>query len=382
MKIVFVSNYFNHHQKSLSDALFRLTEGKYFFIETGKMREDRRQLGYGMENLPDYVLKSHGDENALKKSHDLIKSADAVITGSAPEDILRPRIRAGKLIFRFSERPLKNGTEWKKYLPRLLRWYIRNPVGKPIYLLCAGGFTAADYRRFGLFDNRAYKWSYFPDVKNYEHLPPKVIFSILWCGRLLEWKHPDDALEAAKRLREDGYDFQMNLIGIGAMEDTLKSRCVKYGLQDYVHFLGSMKPEEVRVYMEGSGIFLLTSDRQEGWGAVLNEAMNSGCAVVASDAVGSVPFLVNDGKNGLIYESGNVDMLCKKIEHLLKHPEEQERLGKNAYRTITEEWNAENAAERFVNLAEHILSGETSPNLYVSGPCSRAEIIKESWFKG
>ena len=44
-------------------------------------------------------------------------------------------------------------------------------------------------------------------------------------------------------------------------------------------------------YMESSHIFLLfTSDRNEG--AALNESMNSGCAVVASDAIGSVPYLM------------------------------------------------------------------------------------------
>ena len=49
--------------------------------------------------------------------------------------------------------------------------------------------------------------------------------------------------------------------------------------------------------MEKSEIFLFTSDKGEGWGAVLNESMNSACAVVASHAIGSVPFLLKDGEN-------------------------------------------------------------------------------------
>ena len=57
--------------------------------------------------------------------------------------------------------------------------------------------------------------------------------------------------------------------------------------------------------MEKTGIFLFTSDRQEGWGAVLNEAMNSGCAVVASHLIGAVPFLKKKKKNGLVYSSGD-----------------------------------------------------------------------------
>lgn len=61
-------------------------------------------------------------------------------------------------------------------------------------------------------------------------------------------------------------------------------------LNDYVTFTGPVQSDKVRGFMERAGIFLFTSDRQEGWGAVLNESMNSGCAVVASHAIGSVPF--------------------------------------------------------------------------------------------
>ena len=164
------------------------------------------------------------------------------------------------------------------------------------------------------------------------------------------------------------------------MEDQLKIRAAEASFDVYVTFLGSMKPSQVRSHMEQAGIYLFTSDRQEGWGAVLNESMNSGCAVVASHAIGAVPYLVKNNENGLIYQSGNVDMLYEKVKYLLDHPEEQKRLGKAAYRTITETWNAEVAAQRLINLAQHILNGEESPDLYENGPCSRAEIIKDDWF--
>jgi glycosyltransferase involved in cell wall biosynthesis len=45
-------------------------------------------------------------------------------------------------------------------------------------------------------------------------------------------------------------------------------------------------------------VFIFTSDRNEGWGAVLNEAMGSGCAVVAADLIGSVPYLIEHKKMG------------------------------------------------------------------------------------
>ena len=80
-----------------------------------------------------------------------------------------------------------------------------------------------------------------------------------------------------------------------------------------------------------------------------------------------------------LYESGNVEMLCGKIKYLLDKPTEQLRLGMAAYRTITEEWSAETAALRFVELAGRIMAGERRPFPFEDGPCSKAEILDERW---
>ena len=114
----------------------------------------------------------------------------------------------------------------------------------------------------------------------------------------------------------------------------------------------------------------------------MNEAMNSGCAVVASDAIGSVLYLVKDRENGLVYHSGSVDELLEKVIWLLDRPEQQRLLGEAAYRTIADLWNAEVAAKRFMQLSQAILDGDPSPSLFEEGPCSRAEIIREDWYQG
>ncbi len=357
MKIVFISNYFNHHQWPLSDALYRITEGNYRFIETSSMRQDRRELGYGWEDIPEYVISAHHGERAKQQGMEWISDADVVIAGSAPEAYLKERIQAGKLVFRYSERPLKRGMEPLKYIPRLICWRRNNPQGKPVYLLCASGYAADDYAKFGLFRNKAYRWGYFPEFVPYAHLPEKEETDLLWVGRFLDWKHPDDALRAAAMLREKGMRFHLRFIGTGPMEQRLRELTNKLKLTDHVSFLGAMRPEQVRRHMERSSIVLFTSDRQEGWGAVVNEAMNSGCAVVASHAAGCVPYLIKDGHNGLVYRSGDVRMLCDKLIDLLEHPQQRVRMAAAAYETIAREWNAENAAAKLVKLAEDLLSG-------------------------
>lgn len=197
----------------------------------------------------------------------------------------------------------------------------------------------------------------------------------------MDWKHPDDAIKVAKLLKDSGYDFHLDMVGTGEMENTLKSMADSMNLNDYVTFTGPVQSDKVRGFMERAGIFLFTSDRQEGWGAVLNESMNSGCAVVASHAIGSVPFLMKNKANGLIYPSGKIEKMFEKVKYLLDNTDEQKRMGEAAYKTIVEEWNAEIAATRIIELSHKILNGEEYPDLYESGPCSKAEIVDDEWFE-
>lgn len=174
----------------------------------------------------------------------------------------------------------------------------------------------------------------------------------------------------------------MDIIGGGAMEGEVQRRLCEYALEDCVTPVGYLTPAEVRKRMEKADIYLLTSDRQEGWGAVANEAMNSGCALVANHMVGAVPYLVRQGYNGYIYRDGNAQMLYETVEKLVKDNQLCKELGRHAYETVTEVWNAENAAKHLLELIEKVvLSGgkaeavpDTMGELY---PCAPAPVISE-----
>lgn len=332
-----------------------------------------------LDNLVTYE-QLHKD---FKHYRDLIDSSDAVIIGSAPDSLIENRLKLNKLTFKYAERFYKTGFKASRYLRNMLAaWLHHGRFQKyPLYMLCASAYTAADCAKFGNYKNRCYKWGYFPELKKYDDIntlvESKKENSLLWVGRLIDWKHPELALRVAKKLKKEGYSFKLNFIGTGELEEKLRTQIKQEDLEDCVSLLGQMRPEKVREYMEKSEIFLFTSDRQEGWGAVLNEAMNSGCAVVASGAIGSVPFLIKDGENGYIYRDGNIDGLYEKVKHLFDNKEVRVKLGKNAYATLYNEWNAAVAADRFVKLVQAIESGSKKVDIFESGPCSKAEILIE-----
>ena len=382
MKIVFLSNFFNHHQKPLSDQFYEKTNHQYYFVETLKMDEERIKLGWGGISKPEYVLYYYQDEETKLKCEKEIMEADAVITGSAPEFLVTKRLEAGKLVFRYSERPLKKGLELAKYPIRFIRWHRKNKKKYNVYMLCASAYTASDYAKFGLFKNKCFKWGYFTEVKQYENietiLDNKKKNSVLWCARFLTLKHPEIPVMLAKRLKEEGYDFTLKMIGVGEEKEKTEQLVQNLNLTDKIEFLGSMSPEEVRRHMEESEIFIFTSDRHEGWGAVLNESMNSGCAVVANREIGSAPYLIKDGENGFTYD-GSLDDFYHKVKKYLDNPGLAKQSGLKAYETMTQMWNAKVAANRFLELLD--AEKDKDLNLFDDGPCSPANIINDGWYK-
>ena len=352
------------------------------------MEEERKSMGWGSISLPEFVKVSYGSRENYKECLQLVKEADFVIAGGSPtvEKLIQSRIKTGKLLFRYSERVYKNTKAEKQKLLRGIKYHLCNfPYGN-VYLLAASAYAAADYAKTGNFLGKAYKWGYFPEFKEYscldELMAKKEPRTILWVARLIDWKHPELCLEIAKKLKADGCDFKINMIGNGSMEAWIQEQIINFGLEDSVCLLGSMKPEEVRERMETASIFMFTSDFNEGWGAVLNESMNSGCAVVASHAIGAAPYLVQDGVNGYLYKNGDIDDLYKKVKTLLDALETTQNFGRKAYGTLAEVWNADNAASRLVAIAKSILSGEKTPALFTSGPCSIAEILDNEWYSG
>lgn len=381
--VVFVSNYINHHQIPVSNELYKALGDRYTFLQTEAVEQERINMGWddSATKLP-YVKMYHDDPDENQKR---IMDADVVVFGGTDdEEYIMPRLEAGKPVIRYSERIYKTG-RWKFITPRGLKKKFHDHTrfrNKPVYLLCAGGYVAGDFRLIGAYPHKKYKWGYFPETKEYDI--EKLIehkreltrqnnnkISILWAGRFIDWKHPEMAIRLAQTLRDEGFAFQLTMVGGGDMESDLKKMVDCYNLQEQVIFAGYKKPEEVRKYMEDSEVFIFTSDRQEGWGAVLNEAMNSGCACVAGNQIGATPYLLQNGMNGFVFRSKNQKELNLDVETMIKNSKLRKVIAIKAYETILYIWNASEAAIALLDMCDEIM-GKRKPPYRQEGPGSRA----------
>lgn len=384
MKLTFVSNYINHHQIPVSSELYKALGDDYTFLQTEPVEQERLQMGWSdaAAELP-YVKLYREDP---EQSAALIMDSDVVVFGgSDDEDLILPRIEAGKPVLRYSERIYKTG-QWKAISPRGLRKKYHDHIRfrkAPVYLLCAGGYVASDFALIHAYPNKMLKWGYFPETKHYDvdnllanrYRKTHDHIKLLWAGRFIDWKHPELAIAVASHLKERGVDFRLEMIGGGAMDAELRRMVKAHHLEHEVIFAGFLTPPQVRAKMEEADLYLFTSDRQEGWGAVLNEAMNSGCAVIASHAIGAVPYLIQHRDNGLMFRSENSVDLMKQVDWLLEQQDRIDQVGKAAEKTIVTTWNAECAAERLLQLAETLAKNEDpmeTAKQWPEGPGSKA----------
>lgn len=408
MKLTFVSNYINHHQIPVSNELYRLLGADYTFVQTEPMEAERLRMGWQDESGKLPYLKLFYEETAYCEK--LIMDSDIVVFGGVDdESYIKPRLAAGKPVLRCSERIYKSG-QWKAVSPRGLRKKYEDHTRyrkASVYLLCAGGYVASDFHIVRAYPGKMLKWGYFPETKQYDkerllEKHKKGTVSLLWAGRFIDWKHPELPILLAEHFKKMGYAFHLSMVGGGEMEEEIRHMIAEKGLEREVTLCGYLKPAQVRERMERAEVYLITSDYKEGWGAVLNEAMNSGCAVLASHAIGAVPFLMEHGKNGVIFRSGDRRDLFEKGEQLLRSASQRRKLGKAAYETIVQEWNAERAADRLVEFSRKLLSDrdgekvrymteggdrdqgkrkgvEEAPDIealaYGEGPLSAAEVI-------
>lgn len=379
MKITFISNYINHHQIPLANELYSVLGDDYRFIQTEPMEEERVQMGWGAEvNEIPYLLYFYEKPEECKK---LVLESDVVVFGGVEdESYIKPRLAAGLFTIRCSERIYKEG-QWKMISPRGLIKKYQDHVRyrkKEVYLLCAGGYVADDFRLIGAYPNKKMKWGYFVEKYNYDL---QALFSlktenkepvILWVGRMIDLKHPEYAVHMAAELKKQGKKFKLQFIGDGEKKEEIVTLVKNLNVEDCVEFLGFMSPKKVRKQMETADILLMTSNRIEGWGAVVNEAMNAGCVVVASHIVGSAPYLIKHEENGLVFKAGNYTSLTNEMLKIIDNTSYRKKMGMAAYETIDTLWNPSTAAKRFIEFCNTKVVDR-----YQEGPCSKAVPVRE-----
>lgn len=367
MNIVFVSGFLNNHLLPICEELNRAAE--FTFIATQSQSFDNLCNRATIEKS--YVCKyfdPKGKEEAIEK----ISRCDFAIFGGSSDELLRLAKNQDKLCFIYSERLFKLGA-WRRFVPSVKRVYGERFLSgnKNVYVLAAGSYVSGDLGKLGFPIEKCFKFGYFPmvsDTHSYERdqINSVKTLQLLYAGRLIKLKRVKDVIRCSKVLCKEKIDHTLTIVGEGSERNKLEKLAM--GIPN-ITFVGGKEPSDVFEYMKNSDAMIMSSNRMEGWGAVVNEAMSLGCPVICSDACGSARFLIKNGENGFVYRSGNASQMVNAVKKL-QDKELLNQMKTAARETIYNEWNACVAVERLLTVAEEILKGNPSPNLYGDGPLS------------
>src|SRR3954447_9518177 len=170
---------------------------------------------------------------------------------------------------------------------------------------------------------------------------------ILFVGRVTGEKQIDVLLNAIKLLPAS-LDARLQIVGGGDRLRSLQTMAEPLGIAGRVDSLGYVSDEELRQAYTHATVFAMPSIAELQSIATM-EAMASALPVVAADAM-ALPHLVHEGENGYLFPPGDVQALADRIERVLRLPEEELLVMKNASLRLIEPHDIETTLQVFERL--------------------------------
>lgn len=151
--------------------------------------------------------------------------------------------------------------------------------------------------------------------------------SLIAIGRLHPQKGFDLLIKAFDQIQAKYPDWQITILGEGPMRSELEGLRSTLKLNDRVHLPGLVT--NVPEYLQQADIFVMPS-RFEGFPMALCEAMAAGLPVLATNCLSGPSEIVDNGVNGILVTTENVDALAAGLDSLMSNPTKRQQLAQNA----------------------------------------------------
>jgi glycosyltransferase involved in cell wall biosynthesis len=178
-----------------------------------------------------------------------------------------------------------------------------------------------------------------PDAKlfvrpNFVYAPPLPGASeagkyAMFMGRLSPEKGCRTLIHAFERVPQ----IPLKIVGTGPLEQELKDYVSQKGIRN-IEFLGFKSGDEKWQLLRNSLCLVVPSEWYENFPVTVLEAFMASKPVVAA-RMGGLPYIVEEGQSGLLFESGNVEELAQTIQRLAEDPAGAVRMGIRG-RSLTE----------------------------------------------
>lgn len=180
------------------------------------------------------------------------------------------------------------------------------------------------------------------------------IVRFTYLGYLVPRKNVKLLLESVKIVAQKRNDFRLDIIGDGVSLDDLKNYVSENRLENVVEFHGFRQKQEIPAFFARSSGLLFQTDF-DIWGLVLNEAMAAGVPCLSSPNAGATNDLIQEGITGFEVDFTNLELVANKMNWLIDHREEAQKMGERARDFILNHVTLEKAANGFRDAALSVL---------------------------
>jgi glycosyltransferase involved in cell wall biosynthesis len=179
-------------------------------------------------------------------------------------------------------------------------------------------------------------------------------FVVLFVGRLVEsLKGVSTLIKACAGVQRQKSDVSLLIAGEGPDRKNYEALIEAEGLNNS-RFLGTLDHEKLCRYYAMADV-LVQPSRSEPWGFVLNEGMEFGLPLIVSNAVGAAPDLVQPGRNGFVFPTGDACSLACILQKLNKNESLRSGMG-NASRKIIEDFSPDRWARGVLTALEAVIT--------------------------
>lgn len=204
------------------------------------------------------------------------------------------------------------------WLHRIRFWLKDRKYAKKIEVVFAMGMEAVRYYKSLGMNWRVLPFMYCTQPHEGASLPVGQVAEtkILFVGSLSYRKSPQVISCSLAACLEEKANFlcHVTYVGDGLCRTDMEKYVAAHHLEKYVTFAGFQPITDVPQWMKKNDILILPSF-YDGWGAVVNEALQAGCFVVCSDACGASMLLEDNPKLGLVFHAGDVRQLTGHIQY-------------------------------------------------------------------
>jgi len=192
------------------------------------------------------------------------------------------------------------------------------------------------------------------ELEKFLKLKPRKrkIPKILYLGAYEGFKGPQILLKALKEIKEN---FRANFYGSGSLEKWMKNFVERNNLSKKIKINEKVSYEKIPSLYEEHDIIVFPSLWSEPFGRVLVEGMASGKVIIASK-IGGIPEVVEDRKNGFLFQPGNVSELSQLIKNLLINKNLRLKIGKEGIKTAKKKYSGEVVAKELIKVYENYTS--------------------------